>query len=191
MLKQVMSGLLIGMFVLLSGQSWAAVIEFNPLGGQNGDVYHGHEEAGFTVSQSGGWFEGHVFGNDAPSVFSFESHNSIHVNHTDWSGFTFGGVDLACNNGDDCGYTVEGFLDSVSVLNISGTVTAGPPFEFFTVATCFGSIVLDFITITMNLAGGTSFNVDNINVTAVDVAGPGVFGLLLVGMSALGFARRN
>lgn len=192
MLKPTISGLLFGMAILLSGQSMASVITFDPLTGANGEYYTGHTEAGFTVSPTGAWFESQFFGNDRPSIFSQSTTDSVNVALNNGGDFTFGGVDLACSFGSGCGYQIEGWLDSASVLDVSGTVAAGLPPTFYTVATSFGSVVLDYISITLNLGTGTSYNIDNINVSAVtNVAGPGVMGLLLLGAAGLGFGRRQ
>jgi hypothetical protein len=64
---------LLTMLVLLLGINSANgdVITFAPLPGPNDAPYDGHVEAGFTVTPTlGTWFQGLLFGNPVPSIFT-------------------------------------------------------------------------------------------------------------------------
>ncbi|MFV1872139.1 MAG: PEP-CTERM sorting domain-containing protein [Oleiphilus sp.] len=180
--------------IFASSSAVASIITFDPLAGANGSSYAGHTESGFTVANDGDWLEAHNFGTPVPSIFTQSSTDSISITETGSTGFfTFAGIDMACNNGSDCSYSIEGFLNSVSVLNLVGSVTAGPPFQFYTVATGGPSTVLDYLSISMTDAGSSSMNIDNINVSATTstVSEPAALSLLMLGISSLLLGKRR
>jgi hypothetical protein len=209
MFKSLCSGLLLGASALFSAHSAAAIISFDPLDGNNGDVYYGHQEAGFTIApghNSGSWGEGHLIGNGVPSIFSQSGTSSVNIYHTQGSAFTFNSVMVSCFDnpnldGSSCGveisgkvggeYGVDVFPDFNIELPAQLADTTDPDFVplFTTIANLgYSSAYIDFLTISITGNGVFSYNIDNID---VDVAGPGLFGLLAIGALGLTRGRRR
>lgn len=168
----------------------AAVITFDNLGGSNGDVFAGpYSENGFTVDAAGGdVFEGHLFGNPAPSlvvgsIFGGGPFGAIRVGG---GTFQFNSFELAAANGS-AEYQVNGFLGGVSVFSLNGSLAQTSMFT--TIAGFAGAIdELDFIL----TANGTSANIDNINVSSVAaVPEPATWAFMIVGFGAIGGAMRK
>jgi PEP-CTERM motif-containing protein len=185
---------------LWAGTVAAAIIDFGGLPGVNGDPLAPYSEDGFTVTPTrGNWFEAHAFGNPVPSIFAgpigSPLTSQISVVDSDGDDFTFRSVDFSSNNGDS-EYTIEGFLNGVSVLLLTD-VTGGFPGPWNTVSDLSGTVI-DELQITLNPTGSpTSMNVDNICLNAgrvcsdATVPEPGSLLALLTGLAVLGFARRR
>ena len=174
------------------GTASAVVIDFGGLAGANGAAFSSYAEDGFTVNAAGGsWFEGHAFGNPSPSIFAgpigSPALSTVKVTQTGGSDFKFVAVDFSSNGGTST-YTIQGLLNGIEVLSLSGTT--GP---FNTVSDGSGTTI-DELMLTLNPTGEPgSMNVDNINVnvSAVKVPEPGSLIAMLTGLAAFGLARRR
>jgi len=178
------------------GTAFATVIDFGGLAGANGAAFSSYSQAGFTVNATAGsWFEAHNFGNPVPSIFAgpIGSPSLSTVRVTDGgSDFTFAAVDFSSNNGSST-YSIQGLLNGIIVLNMSGT-TGGFPGPWNTVSNGSGTPTIDELLLTLIPIGGTtSMNLDNINVSTVvnPAPEPATLALLAFGLGALGFSRRK
>ena len=184
--------LLVGLFVMLwATETMAVTIGFDGLTGLNLSSFNarnagGYVEDGFTVkATSGQWFEAHHFGNVVPAIGSGPVYNAnadsgppptITVTGVAGGLFTFGGVDLTSNSAGGTVYTIAGFqgismvasftttfeIDSINHFEskLSGIVNGES--KLFSE---LGSV--NRLTITGKRAAGvTSFNIDNIRLTA-------------------------
>jgi PEP-CTERM motif len=174
----------------------ATTITFNGLTGANGDPFTTYTESGFTLNPTlGAWFQGQLFGNRVPSIFSgpaFGSPTTDAITVTDGAEFTFGGLDLAANTGN-VDYTFTGTLRGASVFNVTGTeLGLFGPFAFVTIPSGVSAEQIDELVVTTNIQG-TSTNIDNIVVTPLSaVPEPTTVGLLAIGLALLGlFGRRR
>ncbi|MEJ6719015.1 MAG: hypothetical protein QNK82_11045 [Akkermansiaceae bacterium] len=148
----------------------AATIAFAPLNGGNLDVYDGHVEESFSVSViSGDWREGHMFGNPIPNILGVSASTpftaSIEVIENTTGLFWFESVDLAGHGRPTATYTIEGFLGSSMVLSSSGILTSAN--SIVTISSPNASQIMDTLIIEITPNSTSSFNVDNIVVTAV------------------------
>ena len=172
--------------------SSAAIITFDSLVGSNGDNFTSTVELGFTVSDtSGGWVEGHAFGNPVPSIFNAtDAVGVVDVIENTVGLFTFASVDLGNANsgaGTSISYLIEGLFMGGTVFSTSATI--GSQGAFTTIASPNASAVLDTLQISINGTNTTSYNIDNINVEAVPE--PASLFLLGAGLLALAYSRRR
>jgi hypothetical protein len=90
---------------IAGGGASATTITFGGLNGANEDPFTTYTESGFTVSPTlGTWFQGQLFGNPAPSIFSgpvsgSPATDAVTVTEGGQK-FTFSQLDLAANNGN-------------------------------------------------------------------------------------------
>lgn len=137
----------------------------------------------FTVKATGGqWFEAHIFGNGVPAIGAGPVYNAnpgesqtITVMGGGGGLFTFGGVDLTSNSAGGTEYKIEGFLDksggiTESVFTTTFKIDSINHFE----SKLFSNLgTVNRLTIAGTRASGvTSFNIDNIRVSAAS-GGPG------------------
>ncbi len=174
--------------VTAAGCAQGAVIGFDQLTGDNGSLMPSpYFESGFVVNPRGNvWQEAHNFGAPVPAIYSAADIGVLEVTMPVSSPFTFSSVDLAdANVTAMAGYLIEGFLQNAPVFSIQG----GPlPDVFVTIANPNPGAVIDLLRITMIRNNTTSYNVDNINVSAVPAPPVGV---LLVGSVLACAARRR
>jgi hypothetical protein len=155
--------------LLILNPAWAGIVTFDGLTGSNLDPFASYTEAGFTVTAGAGdWFEGFNFGNPVPDLFAGPAWGATPDTIQVTGGlFVFGGFDLA-SNGGTTGYTISGFVGGLLVLSQSGAQTATPN-SFVTIPSADSGAVLDTLSIVLapNEPSPTSYNIDNINVTAI------------------------
>jgi len=177
-----------------AGGASATIITFGGLNGLNGAPFTTDTESGFTVNPTlGTWFQGQLFGNPAPSIFSgpqFGSPATDAITVTEGGGlFTFSALDLAANNGN-VSFTFTGLRSAATVFSVAGIEPGlSGPFAFVTVSTGVSADLIDTLVVTTNILG-TSANIANI-VVAAAVAEPTSVGLLAAGLALLGFFRRR
>lgn len=170
-----------------AGSASATVISFDNLAGAQGSTFTSYIESGFTVeSLLGKWLVAKNYGAPVPDIFSGKGWGTASASIEVTGGmFTFGSVDMSANNGD-ARYTIEGWLGGVSQYSFDGVRSCGGCFgQFATVGNSFSAVVIDSLRISIT-GLGSSYNVDNINVTAQVVPEPATYGLMLAGLLAVG-----
>lgn len=176
-----------------AGTASATVISFDNLAGAQGSAFSSYVESGFTVdSLLGKWLVAKNFGAPVPDIFSGKNWGTASAAIEVTGGmFTFASVDLSSNLGD-ASYTIEGLKGGVSQFSFNGVRSCGGCGGLFaTVSNSFSAMVIDSLKISITGAG-SSYNVDNINVTALPVPEPTTYGLMLAGLlGVVTMARRR
>jgi hypothetical protein len=166
--------------MLWATETMAATIGFGDLHGSNLSAFTSYQESGYTVAATGGqWFEAHIFGNGVPAIGAGPVYNAepgapqtITVTEVAGGLFTFGGVDLTSNSAVGMEYTIAGFRDLNTVAIFTTTFSIGSINHFE--SKLFSRLAdVNRLTITGTRHGGvTSFNIDNIQLTAANDPGP-------------------
>jgi PEP-CTERM motif-containing protein len=175
---------------LMSTSASAAVITFDGLTGSTADpLTTPYSEDGFTVTPTlGEWKKGLIFGNPLPSIYVSELGLDTpfgNLQITSGGGlFTFNSLDLQAFN-TAVGYEIRGSRGGTVLFSVANSQAASANFQTLTGG---GSLAID--TLTFDISGGPgSFNVDNINVTAVPE--PSTYLLLLSGLGLAAWPRRQ
>jgi hypothetical protein len=172
----------------------AYTIGFGNLDGSNLSAFNSYTESGYTVAPTSGdkWFEAHIFGNGGTSIGAGPVYNAGDNNAdgdrtsaiTVTGGtFTFVGVDLTSNSADGTSYRIEGFLDNsegvTQVFTTTFEIDSINHFESKLSSIVDGELKLfselgpvSRVTIAGTRGVGvTSFNIDNIRLTAASGSG--------------------
>ncbi len=167
----------------------AVTITFDSLTGNNLDPFTAVTEDGFTVtSNTGSWFEGHLAGNETPSIAATGNVASVLVTLSGGGLFTFASVDL--NDGSNTrsvDYTITGFSGSQAVFSTTGDV----PLEFGSPIFSPSFLYVDSLFIELTMNNSLSANIDNIVVAPSAVPMPTTLALSVSALAALGFCRRK
>jgi hypothetical protein len=190
LLKQLLPmglGLALSVIAAASAQAGTTTIDFNTLGGANGDPFTPYSENGFTVTPTAGsWFVAQSFGNPVPDIFAGPVGNpttsTVEVTKNGGGTFDLISTDFATNNGTS-DFTFTGFLGGGLVFTTTGPIPPGPPFMFFTEGNPFSNSPIDTAFITITPTGGpTSMNLDNIVLTTTI---PEPSSLVMAGIASL------
>lgn len=174
---------------LVSTPASAAIITFDGLSGDTADPLSAYSEDGFTVTPTlGAWKEAHVFGAPLPSIYVSNLGPDTpfgNLQITAGGGlFVFNSLDLqAFNSG--VGYEIRGSRAGTVLFSLPNSQAASAAFQTLTGA---GALAIDTLTFDISSGGPGSFNVDNINVTAVPEPTTGL--LLMAGLGLIGSMRR-
>jgi PEP-CTERM motif len=191
--------LLVALLVMLwASEAMAATIGFDGFDGltrPNLSTFTGsYDEDGFTVrpTEGGSWFVAQVFGNGVPAIGAGDvyrpdggtSEITVTAAITEpVMTFTFGGVDLTSNSADGTSYRIEGFLDNsegvTQVFTTTFEIDSINHFESKLSSIVDGELKLfselgpvSRVTIAGTRGVGvTSFNIDNIRVSAASGSG--------------------
>jgi hypothetical protein len=178
--------------ILTPRLSHADTITFNGLTGPNlAPMPNPYVEGNFRVTPtSGSWFQGQLFGNPVPSIFSNSAIGVVDVTSTGGDVFTFSQVDL----GDagflgGTGFTVQGRLGGTTIFSTSGSLAAN---TFTTILSPNPTATIDDLRIIMTMSF-TSYNIDNIQVTpgAFVIPEPSSLVLLTIGLLCAGAGFRR
>jgi MYXO-CTERM domain-containing protein len=177
--------------LLASAAASATVVTFDTLGGTNGDLFTSYAESGYTVTKlSGSGCVAAAVGNPPRSVFGGPvcDNGSIGVFSVTGSGlFNFNSVDMLAQNGDTS-YTITGLIGASTIWTQTGTWTGN---SIFGTLPASNSGPIDQLVFNLR-AAGTSFNFDNINVSAGgEVPEPGSFALAGLALCGLAASRRR
>lgn len=174
---------LIGSLAILtfSSAASAAVITFDGLSGASADPLGPYSEDGFTVTPTlGKWKQSQVFGNPLPSIYASDLGPDVPFGNLEVTAggglFVFHSLDLHAFN-SAVGYEIRGSLGGTTVFSVANSQAAGAAFQTLTGG---GGVVIDRLTFDISSGGPGSFNVDNIDVTAVPE--PSAYLLLLSGL---------
>ena len=173
--------LLVALLVMLCAtETMAYTIGFGNLGGSNLSTFNSYTESAYTVAPTPGgrWFEAHVFGNVVPAIGAGDVYHpdggtsAITVTGVAGGLFTFGGVDLTSNSAGGTEYTIAGFLGTSTVATFTTTFQINS-INHFESKLFSGLADVNRLTITGTRAAGvTSFNIDNIRVSAASGPSP-------------------
>lgn len=194
-MRRPLLSLLVLLAVAATSQA-SAIITFDNLpGGTSTPFPSPYMEAGYTVtSTAGSWFQGLLFGNPTPSIFSDSDLASVEVTQDGGGLFTFLQVDMAdAFNLDPDGpdYLFEGFRNGNLIYSHAG----GPlPVGFTTVNNPSDATNIDLLRITMTRVDTTDYNLDNITLgPPVNVPEPAALvlfgGFVMAGLA--GYRRRQ
>jgi hypothetical protein len=182
------SGLVV--LTLMSSTASAAIITFDGLTGATADPLGVYSEDGFTVTPTlGAWKEAQVFGDPIPSIYVSDLGPGTpfgNLQITAGGGlFVFNSLDVqAFNSG--VGYEIRGSLGGTVLFSVANSQGASAAFQTLTGG---GALAIDTLTFDISSGGPGSFNVDNINVTAVPE--PAAYLLVLAGLGWLGATRKR
>lgn len=188
---------------LAAASASAVTITFNGFGGvneddtpDNGDAFASYSEAGFTLTPTGGSvLVAKATGNDVPAIYVPSDGTSGFGRFDLTAGgarFTFAAIDIAAIT-SNVSVTFTGMLGAATAYSFTRSVAGHPfvfgsPVLFDTVPGSFAALAIDRLTVALT-GGGTSFTIDNINVTAVPE--PSSAALLGLGLAGLAVAKRR
>lgn len=164
------------MVMLWATETMAYTIGFGDLAGSNLSTFTSYTESVYTVAPTPGghWFEAHVFGNGVPAIGAgdvYHPDGGTSAITVTGGAFTFGGVDLTSNSAGGTSYTISGSLLGVDQFTFSNIIISD--INTFKSFNSTSDLVVDELTITGTRHWGvTSFNIDNIQLTAANDPGP-------------------
>jgi hypothetical protein len=175
----------------------AAQVTFSNLVAPTGTLYAGSTENGFTVTPTAGtWFVtqgiGHPGANAYVGPIGSPTPGVLRVTRADGGPFRIGSVDLASNSAASY-FAITASLGGVSQLSFGGSIAGTSTFRTFTNPS--PATLIDVLDIVISPDAGTSsYNVDNIMVSAAATTAPepGTVVLMASGLLALaGLATRR
>ena len=151
--------------VLTLVQLAAASLTFDPLQGDNGTDYFGHNEAGFLVDVVDGLFyEAQFFGNPTPSIFGVGV-SSLRITRAASLLFTFTSLDVSSNVFAGADFELVGTLQNQELFRLMERVMQ--PSTFTGIMNPQAQVQIDELLIFVSPNDATSFNVDNIHASAI------------------------
>jgi hypothetical protein len=189
-----LGALAVAVAALAAPAAHADVISFDDLVGTG--EFASHVEDGYTVSKTPGssGCKAPVFGNAVPSVFGgrvCDGKQNGHYAVTGLLPFVFESIDLAANNGD-LTYFFTGLMGGVELWSVHAEL-ASDTGVFHTIWSG-QSAPIDTLQLQLHTRQGSSFNFDNIVLTAVDqsaVPEPTTAALVLLALAGAGLLRRR
>lgn len=165
-------------------ETMAYTIDFDGLSKSNLSGFTSYNESVYTVAPTlgGKWFEAHVFANGVPAIGAGDVHDpdggmsTITVTGGVGGTFTFGGVDLTSNSAGGTSYTIQGLSGDTSIFTQTVVIggigcSSNCNINTFYSINSSSTLTVDKLTITGTRgAGVTSFNIDNIRVSAASVS---------------------
>jgi hypothetical protein len=179
--------------LLSAGAAQAAVITFAGLPGSNGSAFSGpYVEDGFSIVKTAGdVFEGHSFGNPAPSlvvgsVFEGGTGGALSLTKVGGGAFTLTSFDFTSFGGVGS-WSIAGSLNGSGVYALNGGGNFGAAWQ-----TIAGNAAgVDTLVFSLN-AEGTSLNLDNIALGDVGrVPEPASWAMMIIGFGLVGAASRR
>lgn len=172
----------------------AVVIDFGGLPGSNGDPFiNPYQEDGYFVLPAvvGEVYQGHLFGNPAPSVVVgsvFGADNGrVAVVAADGTNFRLRSFDFTSFNG-------RGLVEAIGYLGgaIRYTINFVGNFDAAWQTVAGNDLIINQVAFNL-VAGGTSVNLDNIEVTSgvSVIPEPGVWALMIAGFGLVGTMARK
>ena len=161
--------------MLWATETMAYTIGFDGLTGSNLSTFTSYTESVYTVAPTSGgkWFEAHIFGNGVPAIGAgdvYHPDGGTSAITVTGGTFTFGGVDLTSNSFGGTEYRIVGSLSGAEQFTFGTTIGSINHFESIS---SISNLTVDTLTITGTRHGGvTSFNIDNIRLTAASGSGP-------------------
>jgi hypothetical protein len=201
LMKRILKFILALIFLLsMFGISYATTITFDNLGGNNGDVFTGYAESGFSVTpgapspfQDNNWNVAKIIGNPVPDIYYTTQSGIILVAMTNSGLFTFSSMDLGSNSANNgLTYSIKGFLNNAILFQSNRTFdTITNVFEtYYNNYDSYSTILMDKLVIEIS-GPGSSIYLDNIVVNSTAVPEPTTMLLLGLGLVGIAGVRRK
>jgi len=213
----------LAVFMLGGSSAVAGTIDFASLAGNNLDAFSSYTDVilGFTVTATGGgWYVGKIYGDPVPDIFAGPypdtqipaatplapagglydpaAPDTITIAMTGGGTFVFESLRISANNGPS-DYIITGTDGGNPVFTQSGTENNSDPWAFATLTSIDSTNVITLLTISLAGSAGstTSYNIDNIVVSATErpnppdqIPEPTTLALSGLALAALGLTRK-
>jgi hypothetical protein len=132
-----------------------STITFSSLTGQNGDLFSGYTESGFTVTPvDGRWSKAFVFGNPVPDIFCDACVPGVVAITGDSGPFEFESMDVGNPGNGPVNFSIDGFLNGTLQFSQAGTSTSPDIFQTF--SSDHPNAAIDSLTISL---AGSDYNI--------------------------------